>query len=351
MRRANTTFVNLRAALDDVDPLVDAAKPVARRLGPVPGRRRGCSPATASRPSATCRGRSAPRPEQRPDRADQQLPAARARGAGHAARERRRPPRRLPRDDRRAQGRRRPRSRSAARTRPTSSAGWTTSRRRAATTRSAASRARGSTSRRSSTAPGPKTEAVQAAARAPTSMPAADGSNVFSRRRGRGAQLRPEPEVGGPVMRRRGRRAGARARRVRGRAGARAPSDDDARGQDLQDRLRQRLRPHRGRRLQGRAASGPARPPASRSEGGRRPRSGRDGRGHRARLRGPAQGRALRDPPAVADRRVLRGLPARRPRTSASPTAGACRSSRPARRSRPTWSTTSCAAPTASACG
>jgi phospholipid/cholesterol/gamma-HCH transport system substrate-binding protein len=34
MRRANTTFVNLRAALDDVDPLVDASKPVAKRLGP-----------------------------------------------------------------------------------------------------------------------------------------------------------------------------------------------------------------------------------------------------------------------------------------------------------------------------
>ena len=34
LRRANTTFVNLRAALDDVDPLVDAAKPVAKRLGP-----------------------------------------------------------------------------------------------------------------------------------------------------------------------------------------------------------------------------------------------------------------------------------------------------------------------------
>jgi phospholipid/cholesterol/gamma-HCH transport system substrate-binding protein len=34
MRRANTTFVNLRAALDDFDPLVDASKPVARRLGP-----------------------------------------------------------------------------------------------------------------------------------------------------------------------------------------------------------------------------------------------------------------------------------------------------------------------------
>jgi phospholipid/cholesterol/gamma-HCH transport system substrate-binding protein len=34
MRRANTTFVNLRAALDDFDPLVDASKPVARKLGP-----------------------------------------------------------------------------------------------------------------------------------------------------------------------------------------------------------------------------------------------------------------------------------------------------------------------------
>jgi phospholipid/cholesterol/gamma-HCH transport system substrate-binding protein len=34
LRRANTTFVNLRAALNDVDPLVDAAKPVAKRLGP-----------------------------------------------------------------------------------------------------------------------------------------------------------------------------------------------------------------------------------------------------------------------------------------------------------------------------
>ena len=34
MRQANTTFVNLRAALDDVDPLVDASKPVALRLRP-----------------------------------------------------------------------------------------------------------------------------------------------------------------------------------------------------------------------------------------------------------------------------------------------------------------------------
>lgn len=34
MRRANTTFVNLRSALDDVDPLVDASKPAAAQLQP-----------------------------------------------------------------------------------------------------------------------------------------------------------------------------------------------------------------------------------------------------------------------------------------------------------------------------
>ncbi|HWH45560.1 MAG TPA: MlaD family protein [Thermoleophilaceae bacterium] len=34
MRRANTTFVNLRGALNDVDPLVAASKPVAKKLRP-----------------------------------------------------------------------------------------------------------------------------------------------------------------------------------------------------------------------------------------------------------------------------------------------------------------------------
>jgi phospholipid/cholesterol/gamma-HCH transport system substrate-binding protein len=34
MRTANTTFVNLRAALNDVDPLVTASKPVAKKLRP-----------------------------------------------------------------------------------------------------------------------------------------------------------------------------------------------------------------------------------------------------------------------------------------------------------------------------
>jgi phospholipid/cholesterol/gamma-HCH transport system substrate-binding protein len=34
MRRANTTFVNLRATLDDLKPLVDESKPVAKKLRP-----------------------------------------------------------------------------------------------------------------------------------------------------------------------------------------------------------------------------------------------------------------------------------------------------------------------------
>jgi phospholipid/cholesterol/gamma-HCH transport system substrate-binding protein len=35
MRKANTTFVNLRATLDDLDPLVTASRPVVRKLRPV----------------------------------------------------------------------------------------------------------------------------------------------------------------------------------------------------------------------------------------------------------------------------------------------------------------------------
>ena len=41
MRRANTTFVNLRTALDDVDPLVEASEPVAAQLGPFLAQARG----------------------------------------------------------------------------------------------------------------------------------------------------------------------------------------------------------------------------------------------------------------------------------------------------------------------
>ena len=40
MRRADTTFVNVRATLDDLQPLVDEAKPVAWKLQPFVGQRR-----------------------------------------------------------------------------------------------------------------------------------------------------------------------------------------------------------------------------------------------------------------------------------------------------------------------
>lgn len=43
MRRADTTFVNLRATLDDVDRLTADSKPVARKLGPLLAQLRGLS--------------------------------------------------------------------------------------------------------------------------------------------------------------------------------------------------------------------------------------------------------------------------------------------------------------------
>jgi phospholipid/cholesterol/gamma-HCH transport system substrate-binding protein len=43
MRSADTTFVNLRAALDDLDPLVSASRPVATKLGPFLTELRGAS--------------------------------------------------------------------------------------------------------------------------------------------------------------------------------------------------------------------------------------------------------------------------------------------------------------------
>ena len=57
MRQFDTTAVNLLAALDDVQPLVNATRPVARKLQPSPS---GCavSPATPSPPSRASAGSS-----------------------------------------------------------------------------------------------------------------------------------------------------------------------------------------------------------------------------------------------------------------------------------------------------
>ncbi len=52
MRSFNTTAVNLRAALDDLDPLVDASKPVAVKLRPFFREFRGAA-TTPVPPSAT----------------------------------------------------------------------------------------------------------------------------------------------------------------------------------------------------------------------------------------------------------------------------------------------------------
>ena len=150
MRQANTTFVDLRFALDDVDPLVEASKPVARELQPFLRElrpfARDARP-TVKRPEPD---RPAPRRRQRPVRPGPDLPAARPERARHAEphlrrgrrRPRRRPhARRLPGDDRSATRHPRRSSPKPARTPPTCSAGSTTSRTRAATTRSAAGRA------------------------------------------------------------------------------------------------------------------------------------------------------------------------------------------------------------------
>ena len=70
MRRANTTFVNLRTALDDVDPLVEVSKPAVRRLALRRGARvRRRRRADDSRPPDND---PPPWPLERPDRADPQ---------------------------------------------------------------------------------------------------------------------------------------------------------------------------------------------------------------------------------------------------------------------------------------
>ena len=69
LRKSNTTFVNLRATLDDLDPLVDASKPVVRDLRPLLADLR---PVRPRRPADLPRPRPhhpPPRRRQRPRRA------------------------------------------------------------------------------------------------------------------------------------------------------------------------------------------------------------------------------------------------------------------------------------------
>jgi phospholipid/cholesterol/gamma-HCH transport system substrate-binding protein len=155
MRRSNTTFVNLRAALGDVDPLVNASKPVARKLNPFLDQLQpllhDLKPTVADLRSIVRRPGAAndlteltrsfgPLAQAALDKKSRSISAAgRRTSARPTARSRRRSRRSRTRP---------PRSPSAARTHRTSSAGSTTSPPRAAMTPSAASRAPRSSSTR-----------------------------------------------------------------------------------------------------------------------------------------------------------------------------------------------------------
>ena len=65
LRTANTTFVNLRSTLDEVDPLVEASEPVAKRLGPFLAEARRL--ASATRPTVRDLSRTIGRPGRRND--------------------------------------------------------------------------------------------------------------------------------------------------------------------------------------------------------------------------------------------------------------------------------------------
>ena len=85
LRRANTTFVNLRATLDDLDVLVAASKPATKNLAPF---LRQLRPLLQRRRAGvtTCARYQHARPEQRPGRRDAQVPALAERGASPAFR-------------------------------------------------------------------------------------------------------------------------------------------------------------------------------------------------------------------------------------------------------------------------
>ena len=76
LRRANTTFVNLRATLDDLDVLVAESKPATKRLAPFLRELRPLVARLAADDPRPAQARDAPRRRQRPARRDAQ--AARA---------------------------------------------------------------------------------------------------------------------------------------------------------------------------------------------------------------------------------------------------------------------------------
>ena len=368
MRRANTTFLNLRAALDDLEPLVDDSKPVAKKLRPflaelrplAAGRAADVRATSADAAQAPGRRQRPARPHERPGRRCATSPSR------DVQRERQGPRGRVPGLDQGARGRDAAARLPAPVHASTCSAGSTTSATPASTTRSAPPRASASTPARSrcSTASSRRsrrscaTQAFQAAASTQPAQPLPGRRRARGRRRlapveaDAGLQLRPDPGAPGEVDVRRllvivlvlgaGAAAVVAARPARRQDAERQPHYtvelDNAfgivNGADVKVAGVRAGHDHRHAR---RPAAPSTRSSTSTIDQGR--------------LRLAAHRRVLRDAPAVADRRVLRRLPARAPTPSGCRPARRSRSSRPRRRSRSTWSTTSCAARTASACG
>ena len=149
MRRANTTFLNLRAALDDLDPLVADSKPVAKKLRPFMAELRPL--ARDARPTLRDLAEILRRPGADNDALElTNLQRAAARRHGARRRGQRRQARgRVPGHAPRRCASYVPSSPPCARTRRTRSAGSTTSATPASTTRSAPPRASASTRARS----------------------------------------------------------------------------------------------------------------------------------------------------------------------------------------------------------
>ncbi len=285
MRQANTTYVNLRSTLDELDPFVEASKPVAQA---------SCGPTCRAAAVRARGGADRPRPEpvirahgrlERPDRAEPHLSGAGGHRAGrapaedrlrHRAGRSRQAPRRVPGAVGGAHRQRPDRRPRASRTRSTCSAGSTTSPTRAPTTRSAASR-RVQTYFNAFTVvggpPGPAAPAARArttpsarspgcgrssAARAPPRSPPRTARTSGARRSRRSSTAsRPTAPRGRSSETRCSQRSPSSPRSRRS-ACSRARSDPEGTLKTLRDRARQRVRPRRGRRPEDRRRQGRA---------------------------------------------------------------------------------------------
>ena len=137
MRRADTTFVNLRATLDDLQPLVDESKPVAKKLRPFLAELRPL--ARDARPTLRDLSALVRSPGASNDLIELTKSSVPLRNAavGPTKRDGKQRDGAFPASTKALDGGRRPSWRRRGPTRPTSPAGSTTSATRASTTRSA----------------------------------------------------------------------------------------------------------------------------------------------------------------------------------------------------------------------